>query len=488
MKKTINLLVIALLSFLGTETLAQLTVKGDLANKIYDGQGRPDSTVFTKNIGKPDSITFIQTEQGYNVAARSVNFSPILWYLPQTSGFNINGGYTVEANVAVEKSTTNGFILEVQGEPGKRFQIGIDTSSIYNMTYYPSTEKEVIANNIDNKGMHTYRIAVDENDMAYVYRDAESIAMLDADGTVSNRAMYKGTETLMKDSVIEIHNSFATPPHPSTKYPEEGGFIFALSTESDITYSTWATLGIDTISANVKVGESSLWGANGTSGKVTIRKTVTTPGRYRFSYWSKTRLAWHKYSGSISLLVGEEKQVLVANNQMIPGNMNYNFKSYVFDVPVEGIVEITLFNNPGTACHFWLDDMKLERVENENYVCFGKDNEEGSETFTIGAFAYDMTGAYAPDTESGINIIQGKEANISVVQSGSRIVNVNYELSKDEVVVMQMIDMTGRIQEIREINSHAGINSMTLNTPTSGIYLLKFISSETTAAVKFVVQ
>jgi hypothetical protein len=488
MKKTSYLFVIAMLSLYVSGSFAQLSVKGDLANKIYDGQGKPDSTIFTKNIGKPDSITFTQTDQGYSVAARSVNFSPILWSLPQSSGFSINEGYTVEAKVAVEKSTTNGFIMEVQGVPGKRFQIGIDTAAIYNMTYYPSTDKEVIAHNLDNKGMHTYRIAVDENDMAYVYRDTQPLAMLDVDGTVSSRAVYKGVETLMNDSIIEIHNSFATPPHPSTKYPEEGGFIFALSTESDITYSPWATMGIDTISANVKVGESSLWCANGTSGKVFIKRYVTTPGRYRFSYWSKTRMAWHKYSGSISLVVGEEKQVLVANNQMIPGNLNYNFKSYVFDIPTEGTIEVTLFNNPGAACHFWLDDMKLERVENESYVCFGKDNEVGGETFTIGAFAYDMTGAYAPDTESGVHIIHGEEANIAVVQSGSRSVNVKYELSKDEVVVMQLIDMTGRIQEIRKIESHVGKNSMTLNTPASGIYLLKFISSETTAAVKFVVQ
>jgi hypothetical protein len=487
MKKTTLFLVVTILSICATNLQAELPVKGMLTNKLYDGQGKPDSLIFTKNIGKPDSITYTQTAEGLNLNVRSVNFSPILWSLPASKGFAISGPYTVEAKVAVNKSTTNGFILEMQGVVGKRVQIGIDTNSVYNMTYYPSVVKEVIATNLNNKLMHTYRVAVDATDKAYIYRDSEPIGLIDVDGAISSRAAYKGVESILKDSVIETLNSFATPPHPAKKYDNEGGFLFALSTDADITYSSWATMGIDTIKANVKAGASSLWGTNGTSGHVWIKKLVTNPGRYRLSYWSKTRLAYHKYTGSIKLL-STDTVTLIASNTMINGNLAYNFKQYVFDVTKEGTIVVDLINNPTAACHFWIDDLKLERVENESYVCFGKDNEIGDEDFTMGGFAYDMSGAYAPDANSGVYTIKGNTANIIVSQNGSKSMNVSYELTQNETIGLQLIDMTGRIIKTQHIESYVGRNSFTIQTPTNGIYLLKLTSKASTIAVKFAVK
>jgi len=487
MKKTTLFLIVTILSICATNLVAELPVKGTLANKLYNGQGKPDSLIFSRNIGKPDSITYTQTADGLNLNARSATFSPIIWSLPASKGFAINGPYTVEAKVALNKSTTNGFILEMQGAVGKRVQIGIDTNSVYNMTYYPTVSKEVIATNLNNKSMHTYRVAVDASDKAYIYRDAEPIGLIDVDGAISSRAVYKGVESILKDSVIETLNSFATPPHPSKKYPEEGGFLFALSTDADITYSSWATMGIDTIKANVKAGAGSLWCTNGTTGHVWIKKLVTTPGRYRFSYWSKTKLAYHKYTGSIKFM-STDTVTIIASNTMINGNLSYNFKQYVFDITKEGTIVVDLINNPTAACHFWIDDIKLERVENESYVCFGKDNEIGAENFTMGSFAYDMSGAYAPDANSAVNTVKGNTANIIVSQNGAKSMNVSYELTQNETIGLQLIDMTGRVLGTQRIDSNAGKNSVTIHTPTNGIYLLKFISVDSTAAVKFAVK
>jgi len=150
MKLKLHLTLIAIVGLLQFFPVnAQLTPK-NLGTLVYDGQGNPTAVKFGQLNTIKDSVTYTQTAEGYNVVTKSAPWIPVTWFATSDSGFVANGAYTVEAKVAVAKSMKNGFFIEMQGTPGKRFKIDIDTAAIYNMTYSPSTAKEVIVNNLDN--------------------------------------------------------------------------------------------------------------------------------------------------------------------------------------------------------------------------------------------------------------------------------------------------------------------------------------------------
>jgi len=234
MKLKLLTALIAIISLLQFQTVnAQLTPK-DLGTPKYNGQGNPKASKFVQQATITDSVTYTQQAEGYNIVTKSAQWIPVTWYATSDSGFVANGPYTVEAKIAVAKSMKNGFFLEMQGTPGKRFKIDIDTTAIYNMTYSPSTAKEVIVNNLDNRGMHTYRVAVDNTDKAHIYRDGVKVGTADADGLVSSSAYYKDIEVLQEDQFFEDFKELATAPHVANN-----ATLYAnLSGNWDITQST----------------------------------------------------------------------------------------------------------------------------------------------------------------------------------------------------------------------------------------------------------
>ena len=176
---------------------------------------------------------------------------------------------------------------------------------------------------------------------------------------------------------------------------------------------------------------------------------------------------------------------------MVGDNQNYNFRSFLFDVPNDGTLNITFHNgwsntqNPGWAS-VWFDDLKLEKVDVVPYVRFGKDSEAGVTDITLGSFTYDMTGAYAPDL-TGINENEIASANLSATQTGNGMLNVRYTLNNNAETKIQLLDLNGRMLTNQSAFGTAGDNSSSIQEPASkGIYLLRLIANEKTATIKVV--
>lgn len=495
MKRKLQITFITCISlFFVQVNMAQLTPK-NLGTPLYNGQGLPTSSKFAYTNTIKDSVTFTQRSEGMNILTKGSLYTPVLWYATPDSGFVLKGGYTAEAKVYITKSAKNGFIMEFQGLPGKRFVINIDTTAIYNMTYYPSAAKEVLVNNLDNRSMHTYRVAIDAADKAHIYRDGIAVATADVDGLFSTTPLTTDIEEVMVDQFFEDFLSKYGSQTPfkyntstdKTIYPNEPAFIADLGGNWDVTMSTWCHIGIDTTKANVKVGSSSIWFNNGTTGLITIKRPVTV-GKYKFSFWSKTSLKFQAFKGSIKM-DGTGGAVLVPVTTMVNDNQNYNFKSYLFDVPTDGTLNITFHNgwsntqNPGWA-NLWFDDLRLVKVDVLPYVRYGKDSEAGVTDMTIGSFTYDMTGAYAPDaTEISEN--EMSSTNLSATQLGNGMLNVRYSLTNNAVTKIQLLDLNGRMLVNQSANGMAGENSSSMQAPCNkGVYLLRLIANEKTATVK----
>lgn len=525
MKRTLQLALIALISLIQFQPAnAQLTPK-ELGTLVYNGQGNPKDSKFVQLNTIVDSVTYTQQTEGMNIVTKSAQWIPVTWYATSDSGFVANGAYTVEAKVAIHKSMKNGFFLEMQGTPGKRFKIDIDTAAIYNMTYSPSTPKEVVVNGLDNKGMHTYRVAVDNNDMAHIYRDGVKVGIADVDGLVSSSPYFKDIEVIQDDQFFEDYIDLfnpalvwpttpkTTPPTPTVRTVEEAALLNSLF-NYDITFSSWCHIGIDTVKANVKVGKTSMWFNNGTSGELKILKKALTPGQYKLSFWSKTKAAGEGYRGyvymvgtdpnrpavkfkgtqidSIPAYVGTDPHVTVlASKILVPDNRNFNYREYAFDVTKDCDVMIVFHNgwsnqNPGWA-NMWFDDMRIAKVEPVPFIRFGKDSEAGVTDFTFGSLTYDMTGAYAP-APSGVNNNKMAVNEIVATNKNGQLL-VNYTMLSGSKTDIQLLDLSGRILSQQNVSSIAGKNTTTINTSgLKGVYLLRVISNDSAKTVKVEVK
>jgi len=512
MKRTLQLALIAIISLLQFQSVnAQLTPK-DLGTPLYNGQGNPKTSKFVQLNTITDSVTYTQQTEGMNIVTKSAQWIPVTWYATSDSGFVANGAYTVEAKVAVAKSMKNGFFMEMQGTPGKRFKIDIDTTAIYNMTYSPSTAKEVIANDLDNRGMHTYRVAVDNSDMAHIYRDGVKVGSADVDGLVSTSAYYKDIETIQEDKFFEDFIDLATVAHGANN----ASLYANLSGNWDITQSTWCKMGIDTAKANVKVGLTSFWLNNGTTGELKILKKALTPGKYKLSFWSKTKSSGEAFKGyvymvgtdpdrpavkskidktkdSIPAYIGTDPHVTVMPSAvLVPDNRNFSYREYPFDVTKDCDVMIVFHNGwsntqkPGWA-NMWFDDLRIAKVEPVPFIRFGKDSEAGVTDFTLGSLTYDMTGAYEPAPNG---IAQNKSVLNSIYTTASNgVMHVNYTLSNTSKANIQLVDLSGRVLNQQNVSAIAGQNLTSISTTgLKGIYLLRVITAEAAETVKVEVK
>lgn len=487
MKKNVQSVLLASL-FIAAPLWAQLPTR-ELSNKIYNGTGLPDETFFT-NVITRDSVTLNQSETGLNIQTKGSKFIPALWYFPAEKGFNASEALTVETRVAITKSEGNGCILEIQGKPGRRIEIAIDTTAVYNMTYYPVAGKELIAGDLDNRGMHTYRIAVDENDIAHIFRDNELLGKADVDGESSANLIYSVKSTLLNDSPIENLINYAVETSMIGGYEGEQGFLFDIANDCGITCSTWSKMGVDTLKANVKVGKTSLWFTNGTSGHLWFKKQVTA-SKYKFSFWVRTRQPFHFSNGSVTLINEnlDRIPILPGTTSFIPKNSNVDFvfRQLVFDVPEDGTIEIRISNAPaGAACHMWFDDIRIEEVIPQPYVCVGKDRDPGIHDFTWGGFAYDLSGAYAPAGDAKITSNKADDSRLQVCTAENGETTVNYTLDQPTGVTLSIVDLNGQVVSETAIYGNSGQNSTTLNVPAKGIYLLRMTCAEQTLTTKFV--
>ncbi|MFZ4455062.1 MAG: T9SS type A sorting domain-containing protein [Bacteroidales bacterium] len=495
MKRKLHIALIASFALFFVQALmAQLTPK-DLGTPLYDGQGKPNATTFLAAPTYNDSVIFTQLPEGMNILTKGSLYTPVSWVSSSLNGFAVNGAYTVESKLSITKSMKNGFNLEMQGMPGKRFHINIDTAAIYNMTYYPSAAKEVLVNNLDNRSMHTYRVSVDATDKAHIYRDGVAVATADVDGLFSATPVTTDIEDVLVDQFFEDLFTQYGPSKPFVTgvatYPQEAAFTADLSGNRGISMSTWAHMGLDTTKANVKVGQSSIWYQNGTTGMLTIKLPVTT-GKYKLSYWTKSQTKYMQLKGSIAM-DGTGGAILLPVTMMVGDNQNYNQRSFLFDVPLDGDVKIVFHNgwdnkqNPGWAS-VWFDDLKLVKVDVLPYVRFGKDSEAGVTDMTIGSFTYDMTGAYAPDP-TGISESKMQTSNLSATQVGKGMLNVRYTLSNNTPAKIQILDLNGRILTSQPVAASMGGNSISLPVSAmKGVYLLRLIANEKTATVKVVLK
>ena len=498
MKRKLQITLIACISlFFIQAIMAQLPTK-NLGNPLYNGQGNPKTSRFVQLNTYTDSIKYTQKTEGLNILTKGAQWIPVTWYATSDSGFVSNGAYTVEAKVAVAKSMKNGFSVEMEGIPGKRFKIDIDTTAIYNMTYSPSVAKTVLVNNLDNRGMHTYRVAIDATtDKAYIYRDGIVVATADVDGLVSSTAYYKDVEVIMEDQFFEDFKALATPAFKANNATLSAN----LKGNWDITMDTWCMMGIDTAKANVKVGLTSFWFQNGNTGQLKILKKGLTAGKYKLSFWSKVQNTWEGYKGNITNVTNPTAPiVLLPTTLLVPGNKNFNYREFPFDLSVDGDVLITfhngwenknvtppIINNPGWSS-IWFDDLRIAKVEPLPYVRFGKDSEAGVTDFTLGSFTYDMTGAYAPDV-TGINDIKMQNVNLSATQDGNGKLNVSYTLANNAETKIQLLDLNGRILTSQSVSGSAGENATTLSASINkGLYFIRLIANEKTATIKVVLN
>jgi hypothetical protein len=511
MKRTLQLVLIAIISLFQFQSVnAQLTPK-DLGEPKYNGQGNPKTSKFVQFATITDSVTYTQQAEGLNIVTKSAPWIPVTWYATSDSGFVANGAYTVEARVAIHKSMKNGFFMEMQGTPGKRVKIDIDTTAIYNMTYSPSTAKEVIANNLDNRGMHTYRVAVDAADKAHIFRDGVKVGTTDADGLVSTSSYYKDIEVIQDDQFFEDFKDLATAPHGVNNATLSAN----LSGNWDITQSAWCKIGIDTTKANVKVGASSVWFNNGTTGELKITKKGLSAGKYKLSFWSKTKASGEAYKGTVTMLgtdpnrpavkykdgrpdsipayVGTDPHVVVLASQvLVPDNRNFGYREYAFDVIRDRDILITFHNGwsntqkPGWA-NIWFDDMRIAKVEPVPFIRFGKDSEAGVTDFTFGSLTYDLTGAYSPAPSA--LAANKSELNSIYTTVSSGLMHVNYTLANTSKANIQLVDLSGRVLVQQRVSAIAGQNSTSISTSNlKGIYLLRVITAEAAETLKVEVK
>jgi hypothetical protein len=511
MKRKLQITLITCISlFFVQAIMAQLTPK-NLGTPIYNGQGNPTISKFVQIKTYNDSITYTQQTEGLNILTKGSLYTPVTWYATSDSGFVANGPYTVEAKVAVSKSMKNGFFLEMEGTPGKRFKLDIDTTAIYNMTYSPSTSKEVMVNNLDNRGLHTYRVAVDNSDKAHIYRDGVKVGTADVDGLVSPTSYFKDLETIMEDQFFEDFKDI-----PTTAFGTNNATLYAnLSGNWDITQSTWCKMGIDTAKANVKVGLTSFWFNNGTTGELKFLKKGLTPGKYKLSFWSKTKSSGEASKGyvymvgtdpdkpaikkkgtqidSIPAYKGTDPHVtILASQVLVPDNRGFNYREYPFDVTKDCDVMIVFHNGwsntqkPGWA-NMWFDDLRIARVAPVSYLRFGKDSEAGVTDFTLGSLTYDISGAYEPaptgiiETKSSLNSIYTTNAN--------GMLNVNYTMANSSKTNIQLVDLSGRVLYQHNKISNAGKNLTSISTSSlKGVYLLRVITSDEAKTVKVEVK
>lgn len=512
MKQKLQIALVALISLFQIQAVsAQLPVK-DLGTPLYNGQDNPKLSKFVQLNTITDSVTYTQQENGYNVVTKSAPWIPVTWYATSDSGFVANGAYTVEAKVAVAKSMKNGFFIEVQGTPGKRFKMDIDTTAVYNMTYSPSTPKEVFANNLDNRGMHTYRIAVDNSDMVHVFRDGVKIGTADADGLISSSAYYKDVEVIQDDQFFEDYIESFNPAFPSPLNYATHATLRGSVANFDITYSTWAVMGIDTVKANVKVGNTSMWFNNGTTGELKIRKNGLAAGKYKLSFWSKTKAAGEAYKGSakyigtdpnrpavksklnptvdsIPAYTGTDPDIIILPvATLVPDNRNFNYREYAFDLPKDGDIQVTFHNGwsntqkPGWA-NIWFDDLRIAKVEPVPFIRFGKDSEAGVTNFTLGSLTYDLTGAYAPPAETAVtttNLVH----SITTTSANDRL-NITFSTENPSKTTVQLLDLSGRLVAQQNMVSTAGNNTTSVSTSgMKGVYLLRLLTAEQARTVK----
>lgn len=501
MKRTLQLTLIAVICLIQIQTVnAQLTPK-NLGTPVYNGQGNPTASKFVQINTIKDSVTYTQLTEGYNVLTKGAQWIPVTWYATSDSGFVANGAYTVEAKLAVAKSMKNGFQIEMQGTPGKRFKIDIDTAAIYNMTYSPSTAKEVIVNNLNNKGMHTYRVAIDNSDKAHIYRDGVKVGTADADGLVSSSAYYKDIEVIQEDQFFEDYISSYSPAFTPNNYPTHATFKGAIG-NFDITYSSWAYMGIDTVKANVKVGKTSMWFNNGTTGELKIRKNGLSAGKYKLSFWSKTKSVGEAYKGSIKYIgtdpgtpagTGSDPDIiLLPTATLVPDNRNFSYREYAFDLTKDGDIMITFHNGwsntqkPGWA-NIWFDDLRIAKVIPVSFLRFGKDSEAGVTDFTLSSLTYDMTGAYEP-APTGLNLNNATVNSVFTTNTNGQL-NINYTLANGSETNIQLLDLSGRVLLQKNILSNAGKNTTSFATSgMKGVYLLRVTSNDTAKTVKVEVK
>ena len=491
MKRKLQIMLVACISLFFVQVImAQLPTK-NLGNPLYKGQGNPKTSKFVQLNTITDSIKYTQKTEGLNILTKGAQWIPVTWYATSDSGFVANGAYTVEAKVAITKSMKNGFSLEMEGIPGKRFKIDIDTTAIYNMTYAPSLAKTVLVNNLDNRGMHTYRVAIDATtDKAYIYRDGVAVAIADVDGLVSSTAYYKDVEVIMEDQFFEDFIALATPAFKANNATLSAN----LKGNWDITMDTWCMMGIDTVKANVKVGKTSFWFQNGTTGQLKILKKGLTAGKYKLSFWSKTLNTWEGYKGYITNVTNPTTPtVILPTALLVSGNKNFNYREFPFDLSADGDVLITFHNGwsntqtPGWSS-IWFDDLRIAKVSPLPYVRFGKDSEAGVTDFTLGSFTYDMTGAYAPDL-TGINDTKMQNVNLSATQDGNGKLNVRYTLTNNAETKIQLLDLNGRVLTSQSVTGSAGQNTTTLSASINkGLYFIRLIANEKTATVKVVLN
>lgn len=473
--------------YLVVNVSAQFTTK-DLNPPLYNGQGQPSNTNFTPVITTPDSVVFTQQTDGLNFVTKGSWATPVAWYASSNNGFTpSSNGYTVEAKVAVNKSLGNGFDIEAQSAVGNRVQIAIDTTAIYDLTNYPASPKVQLYSNLDNRGMHTYRVAVDNTNTAYIYRDGTALAYTNANGGVSSSGVYTALDSVLTDQFFEDYISNYSPPFAG--YTNEAAFKADLSGNWDISYANWAHMGIDTVSANVKVGKTSMWFQNGTTGNLTIKRAVTA-GKWMFSFWSKVQATYMAYKGSIAM-DGTGGAVLVPSTIMVNGNTNYNYKSYVFDVPVDGTLNITFFNGwgsptPGWAS-IWFDDMRITKVNALPYVRFGKDTDRGVTDVTVGSFTYDATGPYSPAT-SAVKQLDANP-NVRILSQSNGKMQISYQAANNGTLKWDVLSLAGEVISRQSTMVQNGNNTLEINIPQlQGVYILRLIDNSTTGSCKFFVR
>ena len=274
-------------------------------------------------------------------------------------------------------------------------------------------------------------------------------------------------------------------------------------------------MGIDTAKANVKVGLTSFWFNNGTTGELKFLKKGLTPGKYKLSFWSKTKSSGEASKGyvymvgtdpdkpaikkkgtqidSIPAYKGTDPHVtILASQVLVPDNRGFNYREYPFDVTKDCDVMIVFHNGwsntqkPGWA-NMWFDDLRIARVAPVSYLRFGKDSEAGVTDFTLGSLTYDISGAYEPaptgiiETKSSLNSIYTTNAN--------GMLNVNYTLANSSKTNIQLVDLSGRVLYQHNKISNAGKNLTSISTSSlKGVYLLRVITSDEAKTVKVEVK
>ena len=309
-------------------------------DKVYDGSGgRPmdfapvwaEHSVngFDIEISEGDKLS---VSIGDNSAWNALMFLPDTFSVPFTAEYSLDG---------IEGGGTD---FDVRTAEGKRFSFTLQQKCLIDRM-----RSDTLCTELPVQDRSVYRFAVSDDDKLVIYRNGEEILQA---------AVCEG-DTLMDPGFENLEN-----PEPIWWW------------------ASWSQLTVDT--SRPRSGKKSLHWENGWTGDMGAHIPVQPNAKYKLSYYAKAERvnAWQSEMKGNLTVGGEE----IASVNIPVGE--YRLFTVEFTTgPLDETAELRFHNgwdsSESGAFAVFIDDMRLERVEAQPYMQFGRKSLSGESRFGV---------------------------------------------------------------------------------------------------------